>query len=200
MQYPHGAGKLKEKTALQKRVFELWWGKRWQWASSVYPCSRSSQLHPGLQQQGWSWQAKGCDYPPPPWERTSFSLLSLVSRPAKPIQGGLEHITRRAADRSRLAQLQGDTAALFSFLKAGYREDGARLFLGCDSERHQTSVATWEILIRKDDKEFTLKAADHGTRCPARLPNHIHEHKIQPGRALGELQTSNLGCCASTKN
>ena len=84
---------------------------------------------------------------------------------------GLEHITHRAAERSRLAQLQGHIAAVFSFLKAGYREDGARLFLRCDSERHRMSVAPWEILIRKDEKKFTLKAADHWTRCPARLSN-----------------------------
>lgn len=53
-----------------------------------------------------------------------------------------------------LAQLQGDIAAGSSFLKVAYRENRARCFLRCNSERHRTSVATWEILIRKHEKKF----------------------------------------------
>lgn len=130
-----------------------------------------------LQQQGWSWHGEGSDYPPPPgihenapasascpWFQGRQSPFEVVR--------GLEHATHRAAEKSRLAQLQGDTAAVFSFLKAGYREDRARFFSRCDSERHCISVATQEILIRKDKKKInkiTLKAVNHWTRCPARL-------------------------------
>lgn len=114
-------------------MFGIWWGKSWRWASRVplqlrwSAACRAAAARLGPAGRG-EWLPPSTRHP---WERTCFSFPAPVSRPAKPVRGGERPRAHKPTEqlRSRLAQLQGNIAVVFSFLKAEYREDEARLFL-----------------------------------------------------------------------